>query len=208
MASCAVVLAVGARLSGQASLSTAVLSQTVACCAMLDSGLPVMATSGVPKRLSTGMMALISCDSPLFDITSTRSCAVTMPRSPWLASAGCTNMAGVPVEARVAAILRPTWPLLPMPITTTRPGMASASATAWANESPKRALSPSTAAASMSKVACARASARAAAWGDKAGLGAVIAAFYRPPARARPAVTIAAPRGDSWRGPVGAGVRA
>ena len=46
-----------------------------------------------------------------------------MPRSPWLASAGCTNSAGVPVEASVAAILRPTWPLLPMPITTTRPGI-------------------------------------------------------------------------------------
>ena len=30
-------------------------------------------------------------------------------------------MAGVPVEASVAAILRPMWPLLPMPITTTRP---------------------------------------------------------------------------------------
>ena len=30
-------------------------------------------------------------------------------------------MAGVPVEARVAAILRATWPLLPMPVTMTRP---------------------------------------------------------------------------------------
>jgi hypothetical protein len=29
-----------------------------------------------------------------------------MPRSPWLASAGCTKCAGVPVEAKVAAILR------------------------------------------------------------------------------------------------------
>ena len=29
-----------------------------------------------------------------------------MPRSPWLASAGWTNSAGVPVEASVAAILR------------------------------------------------------------------------------------------------------
>ena len=38
-----------------------------------------------------------------------------MPRSPWLASAGCTKKAGVPVEAKVAAILRPTWPDLPMP---------------------------------------------------------------------------------------------
>ncbi len=44
-----------------------------------------------------------------------------MPRSPWLASPACTNKAGEPVEARVAAILRPTWPLLPMPVTTIRP---------------------------------------------------------------------------------------
>ena len=40
-----------------------------------------------------------------------------MPRSPWLASAGWTNCAGVPVEAKVAAILRAIWPLLPMPVT-------------------------------------------------------------------------------------------
>ena len=44
-----------------------------------------------------------------------------MPRSPWLASLGWTKKAGVPVEAKVAAILRPTWPDLPMPVTITRP---------------------------------------------------------------------------------------
>jgi hypothetical protein len=33
---------------------------------------------------------------------------VIMPRSPWLASAAWTKKAGVPVEARVAAILRAT----------------------------------------------------------------------------------------------------
>ena len=35
---------------------------------------------------------------------------VIMPISPWLASAGCTKNAVVPVLARVAAILLPTWP--------------------------------------------------------------------------------------------------
>ena len=40
-----------------------------------------------------------------------------MPRSPWLASAACTKKAGVPVEAKVAAILRPIWPDLPSPVT-------------------------------------------------------------------------------------------
>ena len=49
------------------------------------------------------------------------SSGAIMPRSPWLASLGCTKKAGVPVDARVAAILRPTWPDLPMPVTITRP---------------------------------------------------------------------------------------
>ena len=48
-----------------------------------------------------------------------------MPRSPWLASPGWTKSAGVPVEAKVEAILRATWPLLPMPVTTTRPRAAA-----------------------------------------------------------------------------------
>jgi CPA2 family monovalent cation:H+ antiporter-2 len=55
-----------------------------------------------------GMIAASSSLSPEFEIASTTSPAVTMPRSPWLASPGCTNIAGVPVDARVAAILRPT----------------------------------------------------------------------------------------------------
>jgi hypothetical protein len=44
-----------------------------------------------------------------------------MPRSPWLASAAWTKKAGVPVEAKVAAILRPIWPDLPSPVTISRP---------------------------------------------------------------------------------------
>ena len=90
---------------------------------------PVIATSVTPSRLITGRMALISSLSPELEIASTRSPGVTMPRSPWLASAGWTNIAGVPVEASVAAILRPTWPLLPMPMTTTRPRQASIACT-------------------------------------------------------------------------------
>ena len=120
-ASCAVVLAVGARLSGQASFSTPLSSTTSAWRARVESVWPVIATSGTPRRLNSGTMAISSSLSPLLEIASTTSAALIMPRSPWLASAGCTNMAGVPVEASVAAILRPTWPLLPMPMTTTRP---------------------------------------------------------------------------------------
>ena len=43
------------------------------------------------------------------------------PKSPWLASAGCTKKAGVPVLAMVEAILRAMWPDFPIPLTTMRP---------------------------------------------------------------------------------------
>ena len=81
-----------------------------------------------------------------------------MPRSPWLASAGCTNIAGVPVEASVAAILRPTWPLLPMPITTTRPRTSRILRTASTKLAPDALLEAEHGRASMSKVMRARAS--------------------------------------------------
>ena len=64
-----------------------------------------------------------------------------MPRSPWLASAGCTNCAGVPVLAKVAAILRAIWPDLPMPETITRPLAASSRSTAPAKLSPSASAS-------------------------------------------------------------------
>ena len=58
------------------------------------------------------------------------SSAVIMPRSPWLASPGWTKNAGVPVDANVAAILRPIWPDLPIPVTMIRPRAPRISATA------------------------------------------------------------------------------
>ena len=63
--------------------------------------------------------------SPEFDSARIASSAPIMPRSPWLASPGWTNCAGVPVEAKVAAILRAMWPLLPMPVTMIRPFAAA-----------------------------------------------------------------------------------
>src|SRR3989344_1866907 len=156
MASWAVVLAVGAKFRGQASRSTLQSSTRSAWRASVDCSPPVIAISGAPRRLSTGRMAVSSPLSPLLEIARTRSSPVTMPRSPWLASAGCTKNAGVPVDASVAAILRPTWPLLPMPITTTRPRACSTINTASANTPSTRAASPVSAAASMSKVSRAR----------------------------------------------------
>src|SRR6201991_359505 len=67
------------------------------------------------------MRFFISGCSPDHDSARMTSSAVIMPRSPWLASAACTKKAGVPVEAKVAAILRATWPDLPSPVTITRP---------------------------------------------------------------------------------------
>ena len=70
------------------------------------------------------------------------SSGVIMPRSPWLASAACTKNAGVPVEAKVAAILRATWPDLPRPVTITRPlalRISSMAAAKAAPSGPRRA---------------------------------------------------------------------
>ena len=63
--------------------------------------------------------------SPDHETAMTTSPFCTMPRSPWLASVAWTKNAGRPVEAKVAAILRPTWPDLPRPVTITRPGAAA-----------------------------------------------------------------------------------
>ncbi len=73
------------------------------------------AISGTPRRLIAGTMVRISSVSPEFDSASTASSRVIMPTSPWLASPGCMKNAGVPVLARVAAILPPMCPDLPMP---------------------------------------------------------------------------------------------
>ena len=57
--------------------------------------------------------------SPELEMANSVTSGRSMPRSPWLISPGWTKKALVPVEARVAAILLPMWPDLPMPVTTT-----------------------------------------------------------------------------------------
>ena len=124
-ASAAVVLAVGARFSGQASCRAPAYRWMSAYWASGDSASPVRAMRAAPTRLTCGTMVISSSVRPELDSAMNTSCAVTMPRSPWLASAGCTKKAGVPVEASVAAILRAMCPDLPMPLTMTRPWQAS-----------------------------------------------------------------------------------
>ena len=80
---------------------------------------------GTPSRLRIGRMVSSSAVSPELEIASTTSFGVIMPRSPWLASPGWTKKAGLPVLARVAAILPPICPDLPIPSTTIRPSQAS-----------------------------------------------------------------------------------
>ena len=125
--SATVVDEVGAKLSGQASSATRAFSAASALRASAESGLPVMLISGIPKRLISGSRVTISLVEPELDRAITTSSLVIMPMSPWLASAGCTKNAGVPVLARVAASLLPMCPDLPMPTTTTRPAQAKIS---------------------------------------------------------------------------------
>ena len=112
-----------------------------------------MVINGIPRRLIRGKMVITSAVLPEFEMAITTSFLVIMPRSPWLASPGCTKNAGVPVLAKVAAILLPIWPDLPIPVTTTRPSQArivsqaraksllmpgSMALTAWASSSTVR----------------------------------------------------------------------
>ena len=68
-----------------------------------------------------GMIFKISSVSPEFEIAIKASSGVNIPRSPCKASPGWMKKLGVPVLAKVAAILAPIWPDLPIPLTMQRP---------------------------------------------------------------------------------------
>lgn len=130
-------------------------SELAQACASSEVSLPVMLISGMPRRLIRGKSVRISCVLPLLDRAITQSLAVIMPMSPWEASPGCTKKAGVPVLASVAAILPAICPLLPMPVTTTRPVVPRMCRQAAAKDGPSVLLSADTASASMEMVRCA-----------------------------------------------------
>src|SRR5882762_336255 len=160
-ASMVVVEAVGARPREQASLSTEQSRATFAASARVESlwdvaraplpdgpleiKSPVKLIRGTCRRLMVASSRRISSVSPLADRASTTSPRTTMPRSPCTASTGCMNRAGVPIELRVAAILRAMMPLLPMPVTTTRPRQASIN---WTALSKASAMGPASRSAS------------------------------------------------------------
>jgi hypothetical protein len=87
---------------------------------------------------------------PVNEPASTTSPATTAPRSPWIASAGCRKSAGVPVDESVAATLRITRPLFPIPVHTTRPRHDPSRPTARSKLSSSCGRSPWIAAASIS----------------------------------------------------------
>ena len=156
MASAAVVEDVGARFIGHASSVTLTSRTTSDCRASVDFGWPVRRMIGTPRRLSGGRIASISSVSPEFDKASTTSPRATMPMSPWTPSAGCRKNAGVPVEASVAAILRPTRPDLPMPVTMTRAAQPWSTSTARSNRWSSLGITPRIASASMRSTRSAR----------------------------------------------------
>ena len=129
-------------------------SQTSAAWARGEASLPVMLTSGTPRRLISGNRVTTSEVLPELEMAITTSLRVSMPRSPWLASPGWTKNAGEPVLARVAAILRPMWPDLPIPVTIMRPWQAIRMSQARRKLSPMRASRAATASASSLTVRC------------------------------------------------------
>src|ERR1700754_2985315 len=85
------------------------------------------------------MRFLSSAVSPDHDSAMMTSSGVIMPRSPRLASAAWTKKAGVPVEAKEAAIFLPMWPDLPRPVTIRRPLALRIRSTAAVNGAPRSA---------------------------------------------------------------------
>ena len=67
-----------------------------------------------------------------------------------MASAGCRNSDGLPVEASVAEIFCAMMPLLPMPVATTRPAQPNSVSTARSKLSSSRGISSRIASASIS----------------------------------------------------------
>ena len=120
-ASMTVVEAVGARFSPHASRSTPQSRATSLAAAKVDFRLQQKLISASPLRLRRVSRRRISSVSPLAESATTTSPGISTPRSPCTASAGCRNRAGEPVELSVAAIFCAMMPLLPMPVTTTRP---------------------------------------------------------------------------------------
>ena len=113
---------------------------------------PVIAMTGIAACRKWSTTGSSSAVSPLCEIRIAMSPALAMPRSPWIASARWRKVAVVPVEAKVAAILRATWPDLPRPLTINLPLQSRISRTASSNGTPRLSASASSARASSCRI--------------------------------------------------------
>ena len=104
----AVVDALGARPSGQASSTLPSFSTTSACRPSALPACDVTAITGCPSFFSTLSIRRISSLSPLYDSMMTTSPLRTDPRSPCIASAGLRKWLGVPVLLNDAESFRAT----------------------------------------------------------------------------------------------------
>jgi hypothetical protein len=146
MASCAVVLAVGARLSGQASFLDTAVQHHVGMARQRGTRLAGHRNHGRTLALEHWqdggqLLRFAAVGDGHHQVVAVDHAQIAVA-----GLAGCTNIAGVPVDASVAAILRPMWPLLPMPMTTTRPVTASILHTWQKKSGPRRWQVPSIAA--------------------------------------------------------------
>ena len=155
-ASMAVVDALGARPCGPGSAICPSSSTTSLWRPSVESFACVIATSAAPQALTCGSMTKSSSVSPDLENASSRSPASTRPRSPWIASAGCRKIDGVPVDASVADVFWAMKPALPMPVVTTRPRSPRTMSSARRNGSPRPSATWRTAAASHSTICRAR----------------------------------------------------
>src|SRR5690606_4041227 len=117
IASVTVAEEVGASPSGSASRSTRMSRWTSHSSASVEEGSRVIAIRGTPHACSIRAKWLTSAVSPELEMRIATSAGVAVPESPCSASVACTNCAGVPVEASVAATLAPMCPDFPRPET-------------------------------------------------------------------------------------------
>ena len=103
----AVVLEVGAKPKGQASSAEPNVNAISAFCGIGPLSSRLIVINGTPKCLISGINIMISSLLPEFEIAIRTSPRTSIPKSPCPASPGCMKKDGVPVEANVAAILRP-----------------------------------------------------------------------------------------------------
>lgn len=164
-----VVEAIGARFMGHPSLST---DNGKTTCAPFASELLVSLVTAIiwfpcPRR--KGMISTVSRVSPLLLINMATSSEPMAPISPCRASAACIATETLPVDERVAAILAPTRPDFPRPMTKIFPLQSKQIRTASANGSDRTTTSRRERAARSSTMV--RAAASIASFSESASMG-------------------------------------